>query len=177
MYHRTFFFVYCWDKSLLFVSFNVFVCGSSTVQSLRMCIYILLENKTSLCVFYSSNLILSNCICWLCIFQQMLELSKNVRELKSILYGNSESEPVAEACAQLTQEFFRDNTLRLLIKCLPKLNLEVSGTETSDFLGFPWRNYQLNSFSCFTFVVFCWYSFEIPHSCTWRWAGWEPKRK
>ena len=67
----------------------------------------------------------------------MLELSKNVRELKSILYGNSESEPVAEACAQLTQEFFRDNTLRLLIKCLPKLNLEVSGTETSDFLGFP----------------------------------------
>ena len=58
----------------------------------------------------------------------MLELSKNVRELKSILYGNSESEPVAEACAQLTQEFFRENTLRLLINCLPKLNLEVSGT-------------------------------------------------
>lgn len=88
----------------------------------------------------------------------MLELSKNVRELKSILYGNSESEPVAEACAQLTQEFFRENTLRLLIKCLPKLNLEVCGMETSVFLGFPCRNYQLNSFSCFTFVVFFFYT-------------------
>ena len=56
----------------------------------------------------------------------MLELSKNIREMKSILYGDSESEPVAEACAQLTQEFFNDNTLRLLIKCLPRLNLEVN---------------------------------------------------
>lgn len=56
---------------------------------------------------------------------QMAELCKNIRELKSILYGNSDSEPVAEACAQLTQEFFRENTLRLLIVCLPKLNLEV----------------------------------------------------
>ncbi|RYR12074.1 hypothetical protein Ahy_B04g069601 isoform D [Arachis hypogaea] len=56
--------------------------------------------------------------------EKMSELYKNIRELKSILYGNSESEPVSEACAQLTQEFFRENTLRLLIKCLPKLNLE-----------------------------------------------------
>ncbi|KAA8527031.1 hypothetical protein F0562_008740 [Nyssa sinensis] len=30
-----------------------------------------------------------------------------------------------EACAKLTQEFFRENTLRLLIICLPKLNLEA----------------------------------------------------
>ncbi|RZS07167.1 hypothetical protein BHM03_00037952 [Ensete ventricosum] len=56
---------------------------------------------------------------------KMAELCKNIRELKSVLYGNSESEPVAEACAQLTQEFFRENTLRLLIVCLPKLNLEA----------------------------------------------------
>ncbi|KAJ6991974.1 MO25-like protein [Populus alba x Populus x berolinensis] len=56
---------------------------------------------------------------------QMADLAKNTRELKSILYGNSESEPVPEACAQLTQEFFRENTLRLLIICLPKLNLET----------------------------------------------------
>ncbi|KAG5252455.1 MO25 protein [Salix suchowensis] len=55
----------------------------------------------------------------------MTELAKNIRELKSILYGNSESEPVSEACAQLTQEFFRENTLRLLIVCLPQLNLEA----------------------------------------------------
>ncbi|KAL5575892.1 hypothetical protein UlMin_017591 [Ulmus minor] len=56
---------------------------------------------------------------------KMAELSKNIREMKTILYGNSESEPVAEACAQLTQEFFKENTLRLLIRCLPKLNLEA----------------------------------------------------
>ncbi|KAL5097494.1 hypothetical protein RYX36_001821 [Vicia faba] len=57
--------------------------------------------------------------------KQMAELCKNIRELKSILYGSSESEPVSEACAQLTQEFFKENTLRLLIKCIPKLNLEA----------------------------------------------------
>ncbi|KAI4296009.1 hypothetical protein L6164_035999 [Bauhinia variegata] len=57
--------------------------------------------------------------------EKMTDLSKNIRELKSILYGNSETEPVSEACAQLTQEFFRENTLRLLINCLPKLNLET----------------------------------------------------
>ncbi|KAJ4977376.1 hypothetical protein NE237_002482 [Protea cynaroides] len=56
--------------------------------------------------------------------EKMAELTKLLRELKSILYGNSESEPVAEACAQLTQEFFRENTLRLVIICLPKLSLE-----------------------------------------------------
>lgn len=56
---------------------------------------------------------------------KMAELTKNLREMKSILYGNSESEPVPEACAQLTQEFFKENTLRLLIQCLPKLNLEA----------------------------------------------------
>ncbi|OVA09264.1 Mo25-like [Macleaya cordata] len=57
--------------------------------------------------------------------EKMAELSKLIRELKCILYGNSESEPVSEACAQLTQEFFKANTLRLLIICLPKLNLEA----------------------------------------------------
>lgn len=55
----------------------------------------------------------------------MEELYRNLREMKSILYGDSESEPVAEACAQLTQEFFREDTLRLVIHCLPKLKLEV----------------------------------------------------
>ncbi|XVF23434.1 hypothetical protein REPUB_Repub13aG0038100 [Reevesia pubescens] len=57
--------------------------------------------------------------------EKMAELCKSIRELKSILYINSESEPVSEACAQLTQKFFRKNTLRLLITCLPKLNLEA----------------------------------------------------
>ncbi|ONM59129.1 Putative MO25-like protein [Zea mays] len=57
--------------------------------------------------------------------EKMTELSKNIRDMKSILYGNGESEPVTEACVQLTQEFFRENTLRLLIIHLPKLNLET----------------------------------------------------
>ncbi|XP_018455360.1 putative MO25-like protein At5g47540 [Raphanus sativus] len=55
----------------------------------------------------------------------MAELSRNIRDMKFILYGNSEAEPVAEACSQLTQEFFREDTLRLLITCLPNLDLET----------------------------------------------------
>ncbi|XP_073029936.1 putative MO25-like protein At5g47540 isoform X1 [Primulina eburnea] len=62
---------------------------------------------------------------WSLPLAEMMEMSKLIRELKQVLYGNSESESVAEACAQLTSEFFRENTLRLLIICLPKLNLEV----------------------------------------------------
>lgn len=57
--------------------------------------------------------------------EKMAELAKNIREMKTVLYGNSEAEPVPEACAQLTQEFFKDNTLRHLIMWLPKLNLEA----------------------------------------------------
>ncbi|CAK9163870.1 unnamed protein product [Ilex paraguariensis] len=62
--------------------------------------------------------------------EKMAELNKLIQEMKSILYGNDESEPDVEACAQLTQEFFRDNTLRLLIICLPKLNLEARNEAT-----------------------------------------------
>ncbi|ONK76283.1 uncharacterized protein A4U43_C03F25990 [Asparagus officinalis] len=57
--------------------------------------------------------------------EKMAELSKLIREMKDVLYGKGESEPVPEACAQLTQEFFRENTFRLLIICIPKLNLEA----------------------------------------------------
>ncbi|KAK4748053.1 hypothetical protein SAY87_014639 [Trapa incisa] len=57
--------------------------------------------------------------------EKMVELYRDIRELKCILYGSSEAEPVPEACAQLTQEFFKENTLRILIGCLPKLNLEA----------------------------------------------------
>ena len=56
---------------------------------------------------------------------QLEQLDADIRELKSILYGIEESEPVAEACAQVTQEFFADDTMRLLILCLPKINFEV----------------------------------------------------
>ncbi|KAK1297034.1 putative MO25-like protein [Acorus calamus] len=59
--------------------------------------------------------------------EKMVELGKLIRDLKIILYGSSESEPIAEACTQLTTEFFKENsnTLRLLIICLPKLDLEA----------------------------------------------------
>ncbi|XP_065862499.1 putative MO25-like protein At5g47540 isoform X1 [Euphorbia lathyris] len=57
--------------------------------------------------------------------EKMEELFKHIRELKVILYGSSESEPVSDACAQLTQEFFKENTLNLLIEFLPKLSLEA----------------------------------------------------
>ncbi|XP_073280513.1 putative MO25-like protein At5g47540 [Primulina huaijiensis] len=57
--------------------------------------------------------------------EKLEQLDALIRELKGILYGIEDSEPVAEACAQLTQEFFSDDTLRLLISCLPKLNFET----------------------------------------------------
>ncbi|KAL7130871.1 hypothetical protein ABFS83_13G161100 [Erythranthe nasuta] len=53
------------------------------------------------------------------------QLDVCIRELKSILYGIDESEPAPEACAQLAQEFFKNDTMRLLIICLPKLNFEA----------------------------------------------------
>ncbi|XP_074589634.1 putative MO25-like protein At5g47540 isoform X2 [Curcuma longa] len=62
--------------------------------------------------------------------EKMIELCKYLRELKFILYGDNKVEPVADACAQLTQEFFRENTLRVLIACIPKLNLEVQKDAT-----------------------------------------------
>ncbi|KAI3456852.1 hypothetical protein Pfo_013515 [Paulownia fortunei] len=57
--------------------------------------------------------------------EKLEQLDAYIRELKSILYGIDESEPVPEACAQLTQEFLSDDTMRLLIRCLPKLNFEA----------------------------------------------------
>lgn len=57
---------------------------------------------------------------------QMSELSKLISEMKTVLYGNEQSEPLSEACSQLTLEFFKEDILRLLIVCLPKLNTGVS---------------------------------------------------
>ena len=82
----------------------------------------------------------------------MAELSRNIRDIKFILYGNSEAEPVAEACAQLTQEFFRQDTLRLFITSLPILNLEVTN---HSFFFFPISTlrFLLRKKSCFLFFV------------------------
>ncbi|XP_071695855.1 putative MO25-like protein At5g47540 [Rutidosis leptorrhynchoides] len=56
---------------------------------------------------------------------QAPELNSVIKELKLILYGDDNCEPSEEACMQLTEEFFKDDTLRLLIIFLPKLNLEA----------------------------------------------------
>ncbi|CAK9209634.1 unnamed protein product [Sphagnum troendelagicum] len=62
--------------------------------------------------------------------EKMAELSRNIREMKLVLYGLDSAEPNPEACAQLTQEMFRENTMRLLIQCLPKLDLEARKDST-----------------------------------------------
>ncbi|KAL5987985.1 hypothetical protein ACLOJK_035748 [Asimina triloba] len=80
--------------------------------------------------------------------EKMADLSKLIRELKSILYGNSESEPVTEACAQLTQEFFKGNTLRLLIVCLPKLNLEARKDATQIVANLQRQQIQSRLIAC-----------------------------
>lgn len=80
--------------------------------------------------------------------EKMGELSKLIREMKLILYGNSEAEPVAEACTQLTQEFFRENTLRLLINCLPKLNLETRKDATQVVANLQRQQVQSRLVAC-----------------------------
>ncbi|KAH9745149.1 putative MO25-like protein [Citrus sinensis] len=51
----------------------------------------------------------------------MSELSKLLLEMRTVLFGSDQSEPNADACEQLTREFFKEDTLRLLIASLPKL--------------------------------------------------------
>lgn len=67
---------------------------------------------------------------------QMSELSKLLLEIRTILYGTDQSEPNSEACAKLTLEFFKDDTMRLLILALPKLGLGVSNLILIVFYGF-----------------------------------------
>ncbi|XP_057954675.1 putative MO25-like protein At5g47540 isoform X2 [Malania oleifera] len=55
--------------------------------------------------------------------EKMSELNKLILEMRSILYGVGGAEPLLEACSQLTQEFFKEGILRLLIISLHKLDL------------------------------------------------------
>ncbi|KAK6774886.1 hypothetical protein RDI58_025887 [Solanum bulbocastanum] len=80
--------------------------------------------------------------------EKMMELSKSIRELKIILYGNGESEPLAEACAQLTLEFFKENTLRLIINCLPNLNLETRKDATQVVANLQRQQVQSRLIAC-----------------------------
>ncbi|KAL3850947.1 hypothetical protein ACJIZ3_012829 [Penstemon smallii] len=79
---------------------------------------------------------------------KMVELSKLIRDLKQVLYGHSESEPVADSCAQLTQEFFKENTLRLLIICLPKFNLETRKDATQVVANLQRQQVQSRLIAC-----------------------------
>ncbi|XP_027331830.1 putative MO25-like protein At5g47540 [Abrus precatorius] len=55
--------------------------------------------------------------------EKLSELSKTIFEIRTCLYGNGESEPNPDACTQITIEFFREDTFRLLILSLPNLKL------------------------------------------------------
>ncbi|XAR55292.1 hypothetical protein NMG60_11035326 [Bertholletia excelsa] len=55
--------------------------------------------------------------------EKLSSLRKLILEMRTILYGEDQAEPVAEACAQLTEEFFSSDILRIIIICLPKLDL------------------------------------------------------
>lgn len=50
------------------------------------------------------------------------ELTRLIHEMKIVLYGDDMSEPHVEASAKLTQEFFKEDILRLLIVYLPNLD-------------------------------------------------------
>ncbi|KAJ8431888.1 hypothetical protein Cgig2_001580 [Carnegiea gigantea] len=80
--------------------------------------------------------------------EKIEELGRLLGELKFILYGSSEVEPVAEACTQVTQEFFQENTLRLLIICLPKLNLEARKDATQVVSNLQRQQVQSRLIAC-----------------------------
>ncbi|KAK4372764.1 hypothetical protein RND71_008148 [Anisodus tanguticus] len=80
--------------------------------------------------------------------EKMVELGKTLRDLKSVLYGNGQSEPVSDACSQLTQEFFREDTLRQLINMLPKLNLEARKDATQVVANLQRQQVQSRLIAC-----------------------------
>jgi calcium binding protein 39 len=69
-------------------------------------------------------------------------MAKHIRALKSIVDDNDESYAVQKAFAQLTEEFFRENTL-LLNVCLLKLTLEVQRDATQVVVNLRRQKVQL----------------------------------
>ncbi|KAM7271066.1 hypothetical protein ACFE04_030280 [Oxalis oulophora] len=55
--------------------------------------------------------------------EKMAELNNLILDMRNVLYGNGQVEPSVDGCAQLTLEFFKEDTFQLLITCLPKLSL------------------------------------------------------
>ncbi|XP_047974038.1 putative MO25-like protein At5g47540 isoform X2 [Salvia hispanica] len=80
--------------------------------------------------------------------QKMKDLNKVIGELKNILYGDSDSKPVVETCAQLAIEFFREDNFRLLITCLPKLNFETRKQATQIVTNLQGQKLQSRLIAC-----------------------------
>ncbi|KAJ6873897.1 MO25-like protein [Populus alba x Populus x berolinensis] len=55
--------------------------------------------------------------------EKMSELGKQILEIRIVLFGNGQAEPNPDACAHLAREFFKHDMFRLLVVCLPKLDL------------------------------------------------------
>ncbi|XP_054799244.1 putative MO25-like protein At5g47540 [Prosopis cineraria] len=55
--------------------------------------------------------------------EKLIELGKTILEIRTVLFGNGAAEPNPDACVQITQEFFKEDTFRLLVIALPKLDL------------------------------------------------------
>ena len=53
---------------------------------------------------------------------QIEEVRKVIFEMRTVLYGDERSEPVEDTCVKLTQEFFKEDTFRMLIAALPSLD-------------------------------------------------------
>lgn len=88
----------------------------------------------------------------------MEELTKSMLEIRTLLYGDGESEPNKDACAQLTLEFFKDDTFRLLIVNLSKLNLGVSIKHFHRPLYmylFEWKNCLMSCCFCILCTKLC----------------------
>ncbi|KAJ9537864.1 hypothetical protein OSB04_030597 [Centaurea solstitialis] len=54
--------------------------------------------------------------------EKICELRKVILEMRTVLYGDERSEPAEDACVKLTHEFFKEDTLRMLIASLPNLD-------------------------------------------------------
>ncbi|XVF31865.1 hypothetical protein REPUB_Repub17cG0031100 [Reevesia pubescens] len=54
--------------------------------------------------------------------EKISELGKIILDIRTVLYGNGQVEPSADACSQLAKELFQKDTFRLLINCLPILD-------------------------------------------------------
>lgn len=54
--------------------------------------------------------------------EKICELRKVILEMRTVLYGDERLEPAEDACVKLTQEFFKEDTFRMLIASLPDLD-------------------------------------------------------